>query len=202
MGFQLRTVKFFFSSYDNKIFIRQYLHYIIGTRRGNTKTVSLTDSIVDSAIVLADDLGPAGWDQEFGHGRINAWRALEPFGLAASPAQISFLVDDDSDPRPASRSINITSASPSDITWTASISPDDGWLAIDPPASGIVSATSSNSVTVMATQPTSYGTHTATLIVTGINASGATIGPATVEVRISYVPDLYENHFPLIFSAP
>jgi subtilisin family serine protease len=148
----------------------------------------------------ADDLGPAGWDQEFGHGRINAWRALEPFGLAASPAQISFLVDDDSDPRPASRSINITSASPSDITWTASISPDDGWLAIDPPASGIVSATSSNSVTVMATQPTSYGTHTATLIVTGMNASGATIGPATVEVRISYVPDLYENHFPLIFK--
>ena len=61
-----------------------------------------------------------------------------------------------------------------------------------------MSAASSDSVALTATRPAGYGTHTTMLVISGTTASGGTIGPVAVEVRISYVDDLYEQHFPLI----
>ena len=52
----------------------------------------------------------------------------------------------------------------------------------------------------MATRPTTYGSHTTTVAVTGTTASGAIIGPATTEARVSYLHDLYEYRFLLIFK--
>lgn len=148
----------------------------------------------------ADDLGTAGWDQYFGHGRINAWRALESISLQTSPDQITFLVDDDSDPIPAWIDVQITTPSSNVITWTASISPDDGWLSIVSPDSGTVSASSSANVTLTATHPPDHGTYTTNLVVTGTTPSGGTVGPATTEVRIIYVPALHQYRFPIILK--
>lgn len=163
---------------------------------------SLTnDQVRDRIQDSADDLGVAGWDQYFGYGRINAWHTLESLvSLQTSPDQAGFLVDDDSGPVPPSKSIQVTTTSPNVINWVASISPSVSWLSVVPPASGTVSAASAASFTLVASRPPAYGTYSATVIVTGITSSGGTIGPVTTEVRISYVPDLYEYRFPLIFK--
>lgn len=148
----------------------------------------------------ADDLGVAGWDEYYGHGRINAWRALQSISLQTLPDQIGFLIDDDSGPFPASRDIQITTPSMSLITWTTSISPDAGWLSVVPPDSGTVSAAALADFTLVATRPTTYGTHEATVVVTGTTVSGGIVGPAITTARISYLQDLYQYRLLLIFK--
>ena len=147
----------------------------------------------------ADDLGVPGRDDTFGYGRINAARALESISLRISPAQTFFLADDDSGPLPPSNRIQVTTADPNTITWTASISPAVTWLSIAPPASGIVSSASPDGFTLeMPVRPATYGTYTTTVVVTGTAPPGTTIGPATSEVRVSYLPQLYQDFLPLI----
>ncbi len=148
----------------------------------------------------ADDLGVAGWDEYYGHGRINAWRALQSISLQTLPDQIGFLIDDDSGPFPASRDIQIATPSMSLITWTTSISPDAGWLSVVPPDSGTVSAAALADFTLVATRPTTYGTHKATVVVTGTTGSDGIVGPATTTARISYLHDLYQYRLLLIFK--
>jgi thermitase len=148
----------------------------------------------------ANDLGALGWDPYFGHGRVNAWRALQSIGLGISPAQVSFLIDDDSGPFPASSELQITTPSSSLITWTTSISADGGWLDVTPPASGTVSAASSAGFTLVATRPITYGSYTTTVVVTGTIASGGIVGPATTEAHVTYLHDLYQYRLLLIFK--
>jgi thermitase len=159
-------------------------------------TIEQVRNIIQST---ADDLGAVGWDQYFGYGRINASRALaSSVTLQTTPSQVTFLVDDDSGPLPSPTRIQIATNSLSVLTWNTSISPNDGWLSILPPGSGAVSATSGSSFDLEATRPSSYGVHTANVMVTGSTLSGGVIGPAIIQVRISYVPDLQELHLPLI----
>jgi subtilisin family serine protease len=148
----------------------------------------------------ADDLGTAGWDQYFGHGRINAWQALDSsVSLQTSPGQTGFLIDDDSGPFPSSADVEVTTTSSEAITWTTDISPPVSWLEIVPPDSGTVSAASSDSFTlIVPDRPGTYGTFTTTVMVTGTTQSGETIGVASTDVRISYRPDLEELRLPLI----
>jgi subtilisin family serine protease len=148
----------------------------------------------------ADDLGAVGHDDYFGYGRINAWRALAGLvSLQTTPEQVSFIIDADSGPFPATHVINVTTDSSEAISWSASISPGVAWLGIAPPASGTVSASAPDSFTlVVPTRPGSYGVHTTTVIVTATTPGGATIGPATSEVLIHYVPNLYEFRFPIL----
>ncbi len=161
----------------------------------------LTDDQVRDVIrSKADDLGPPGWDQEFGYGRINAWRALQSVSLETSPELITFLIDDDSGPFPASSDVQITTPSSSAIAWTAGLSPDEGWLSIDPPDSGTVSAASSAGLTLVITRPPLYGAYTTTVVVTGTTVSGGIVGPSTTEARINYLPDLYQYIFPRMFK--
>jgi serine protease len=148
------------------------------------------DQVRDLIQSSADDLGSTGWDEEYGYGRINAARALQStVTLQAIPAQVVFVVDDDSGPFPLSKQVQNTS-----------ISPNDGWLGIAPPASGQVSASSAASFSLVASRPSSYGVYTANVSVTGYTPSGGIIGPAIIQVRISYVRELHELHFPLIFK--
>jgi thermitase len=154
----------------------------------------------------ADDLevpsggGAPGKDDYTGYGRINAWRALGTLiNLQTSPAQVHFLVDDDSGPFPPSVSVQITTASSNPVTWTTSISPPVSWLEVVPPSSGTVSATSSDSfVLVVPSRPPTYGSFDTMVIVTGTTSSGSIAGWATTDVRIDYVSDLYQFHFPVI----
>ncbi len=149
----------------------------------------------------ADDVWTSGKDDYTGYGRINARQALESLAnLQISPEQIGFLVDDDSGPFPASKVIEITTTSHDAINWTASVSPSVSWLSVAPPASGTVSAASAASFTLVASRPAAYGTHTTTVTVTGTTASGGTVGPEIIQVHISYLSDLYEYRFPIIFK--
>lgn len=150
----------------------------------------------------ADDLGTAGWDQYFGHGRINAWQALDSLvSLQTSPGQMGFLIDDDSGPFPSSADVEVTTTSSDPITWTTAISPPVPWLEIVPPDSGTVSAASSDSFTlIVPDRPATYGTFTTTVIVTGTKQSGETVGVASTEVRISYMSELQEFRLPLIYK--
>ncbi|MBN1219536.1 MAG: S8 family serine peptidase [Anaerolineae bacterium] len=162
---------------------------------------SLTHSEVQTIIQnTADDLGAAGYDLEYGHGRINAGRALEPYSLQSSPDQLTTLMDDDSSP--VERTIQVTTASSNVITWTASISPGSSWLSMTPPDSGTITAASSPvQVTLVATNTLlTYGTYTTTVTITGTTETGRVVGPTYSEVKLSYVPELYEYRFPLIFK--
>ena len=158
------------------------------------------DRVRDVIQSTADDLGAPGRDDYFGHGRINAGRALESISLRISPAQASFLTDDDSGPFPPSNRIRVATAGPNTITWTASISPAVTWLSVAP-ASGVVSPAAPGDFTLeMPVRPATYGTYTATVVVTGTAPSGTAIGPATSEVRVSYLPQLYHATLPLILK--
>ncbi len=161
---------------------------------------SLTSNQVRDIIqTTADDLGPAGWDQDFGYGRINAWQALETMSLQTSPAQLTLFIDDDSGP--VWDKLQVTTINPDAITWTAGISPPVEWLALSPPISGVVSTASSPvAVTLVATRPLTYNTYATTVIITGTTASGETVGPRTTEVRLHYVPEVYELRLPLIIK--
>ncbi len=148
----------------------------------------------------ADDLGSPGKDDYFGHGRINAWRALGAvINLQTSPTQASFLVDDDSGPFPPSIAVQVTTASSEPIIWTASISPEVSWLEVAPPSSGMVSAASSDSFDlVVPSRPPTYGSFDTTVIVTGSTSSGSIVGWATTDVTITYNSNLYQIRFPII----
>jgi subtilisin family serine protease len=148
----------------------------------------------------ADDLGTAGWDQYFGHGRINAWNALETVNLQTSPEKLTMLIDDSG---PASGSIQLLTANPSVITWTVGISPPVSWLSVSPPDSGTISAASSPTQITLAassTTLTDYDIYTATVLITGTTASAVEFGPKKTEVQLHYVPEIFKYYFPFIFK--
>jgi thermitase len=160
------------------------------------------DIIQDTAIDLETPPGQGGpgKDDYTGYGRINAARALDSVvSLNTSPAQASFLVDDDSGPFPSSVPVQVTTTSSEPIFWMTTISPSVAWLKIVPPTSGSVSSAASDSFTlVVPSRPPSYGTHTATVVVTGTTASGGVVSSATIDVKISYLQNLHQLHFPVI----
>jgi subtilisin family serine protease len=166
-------------------------------------TVDQVESIIEST---ADDLvdypGAPGKDDYFGYGRINAGRALSSVGLQVSPAQTLILIGDNGGPAPASPMGQVTTLSPEPITWTATISPSVSWLSLAPPASGMVSASSSPpaAFTLVATRPITYGTYTTTVIVTATTSGGGLIGPASIQIDIDYLATLYIYHFPLMYK--
>jgi thermitase len=166
-------------------------------------TVDQVESTVEST---ADDLvdypGAPGKDDYFGYGRINAGRALSSVGLQVSPAQTLILIDDNGGPSPASPTGQVTTFSSEPITWTATISPPVSWLSLAPPASGMVSASSSPPAefTLVPTRPVTYGTYTTTVIVTATTSAGGLIGPATSLVDINYLGTLYTYQFPFIYK--
>jgi thermitase len=157
--------------------------------------------IQDTAV----DLGAAGWDEFYGYGRIDAFQALERFSVTLHEPSgqdliepISFLVDDDTAPLPPAKVVQITTANPDTITWSAAISPTVPWLSIAPPGSGTISASSANYLTLISARPTTYGIHSTTLVVTGVISSGMEIGSSIVEVKINYVPELVQIRLPVI----
>lgn len=160
-------------------------------------------AIRDSSV----DLGSPGWDQFYGYGRINGWQALERYSINLQTSAgleisepIQFLVDDENEPIPPESIVQIITASPQVISWTATIAPDVSWLTISSPASGTISSQSADNLILTPAQPASYGAYSASLVVTGTTTSGSVVGPATAEVYISFVHQLYPYRFPIIFK--
>ncbi len=145
----------------------------------------------------ADDLGPAGWDPYFGYGRINAKKAIDAISLQTYPNQLTLFIDDQSDL--VSGVIQISTSNPDLINWSTTISPTVPWLAVAPPASGLVSSGSSPAgVTLLATRPDSYATYTAAVMITGTTSAGVVIGPRSTQVQLHYVPQVYRYWLPLM----
>jgi thermitase len=163
---------------------------------------SLTVDQVESAIEsTADDLGAPGKDDYFGYGRINAGRALSSLSLRTSSTQASFLFSDNGGASSAQSVVQITTANPNPITWTATVSPPVAWLSIAPPASGTVSTGSPPAqFTLMATRPAALGTYAASVVVAGTTSSGEQISQVTVAVRMTYSKNLFRNFLPNILK--
>jgi thermitase len=156
---------------------------------------------VESAIEsTADDLGTPGKDDYYGYGRINAGRALSSLGLQISATQASFLFGDNGGASSARSVVQVTTANPNPITWTATVSPPVTWLSVAPPGASTASASLPAQFTLVATRPAALGTYATTVVVAGTTSSGGQISPVTIAVRLSYLKDLYRNYLPNILK--
>jgi thermitase len=138
----------------------------------------------------SDDLGSAGWDEQYGYGRINALQALDTLATSLTPADVAFLIDDFKGPLPAQRQLMISTTVSSVLTWTATISPSVSWVTQVVPSSGTVSIGSPSTVTLSITRPVTYGAYTTTLWVNAVNAWGVPVRPRAAEARVTYVHEL------------
>ena len=143
----------------------------------------------------SDDLGQAGWDDYFGYGRINAWRAVEIVSLQAPALTI---INFDEKTLTATRTLTITTANTAGITWSAQISPAVTWLRSLSPLSGTTSATAPPvQVSLGATRPMTYNIYSTTLVVTGTTYTGVPLGPRIAEIRLIY---LHHNYLPILLK--
>ncbi len=152
---------------------------------------SYTNNQVKSRIeTTAVDLGDSGWDQYYGHGRIDAHAAaLCAPGLGASPQSVAFLANDNTDPIPSSQSVSVLNTGCEPITWTATTTAI--WLnAI--PLSGTATITSPGSISLSASNNgLGHGTYNAQVV---ISTTQTTVWgtPQTVDVKLIYVEELYK----------
>lgn len=147
----------------------------------------------------ADDLGTAGWDQEYGYGRINAYRTLLSASLQVAPAPLVLFVDDHT--TVASQNLLVSTPSVDTITWNATVPPTAAsWLSITSAASGSITAAAADQVALTATRPSSYGTYTTTVSVTGTTSGGTPIGPILTQITLYYVPQIHTYYMPLMFK--
>ncbi len=154
---------------------------------------TLTSSQVRDIIRdTADDIGVAGFDDLFGWGRVNARRAVESLApLQLSTTQNTLLIDDQIDP--LTTTLEITSLSAENVSWSATISPTVTWLTVITPTSGTVSLNNPATLTISPTKPSSYGTYSTTVIIDyGVNARNSAL---TVNYR--YVPQVTRTYLPL-----
>lgn len=158
------------------------------------------DQVEGRIEMTAVDLGDPGWDQYYGHGRIDAHAALCTPDLGASPQSTFFLADDNTDPIPSSQTVSVLSTGCAPITWTAAISPSaTTWLTATP-LSGTAEGTSPGSISLSASKSgLSYGTYNAQVV---ISTTQATVwgNPQTVDVKLIYMEEIYKLLLLLIFK--
>ena len=162
----------------------------------------IRDQVRNIIETTADDLGAAGWDQYFGWGRINAWRALDSIVPHTSPAQLTLLADDQSGE--VEGTIQIATSGSGIVTWTTTISPSVSWLNVTSPTDGQISAMSSpDYIALVANTSTITYTDTptsTTVVVTGTTTSGTPILPQTTQVQLIYVSEPHRYYFPIMFK--
>ncbi len=153
-----------------------------------------TNSQVENQIEsTAVDQGAAGWDQYYGHGRIDAQAALlcAP-NLGASPQSVAFLADANTDPIPSSQTVSVLNTGCEVITWTAAISPSTATWLTAAPLSGTATVTSPGSISLSASKSgLSYGTYNAQVVIT-TTQTPVRGNPQTVEAKLVYVEKLYK----------
>ncbi|MBU0491935.1 MAG: hypothetical protein KKA73_08895 [Chloroflexi bacterium] len=117
--------------------------------------------------------------------------ALAEAELRAAPASVTWLAEVDGDD-PTPHAVQLTSTG-RPITWTATISPTVGWLAVAP-----LSDTTPGTVTVTAhITGLAVGRYTATLVVTN-DVNGA---PSTVPVTLIVAQDVHHLYLPLVLRS-
>jgi thermitase len=154
---------------------------------------SYTNDQVEGRIEMtAVDLGAPGWDQDYGHGRIDAHAALCTPDLGASPQSIALLADDTTDPMPPSQTVSVLNTGCTPLTWTAVISPSTAtWLSAAP-LSGTATETWPGSISLSANKSgLGHGTHNAQVI---ISTTQTTVwgNPQAVDVKLIYMEELYK----------
>ena len=161
-----------------------------------------TNDQVESRIEMTVvDLGVAGWDQYYGHGRIDAHAALCTPDLGASPQSVAFLADDTTDPIPSSQTVSVLKTGCAPITWTAVISPSTATWLTAIPLSGAATTTSPGSISLSANKSVpGYGTYSAQVVIS-TTQTPAWGNPQTVDVKLTYMAELYETILPLIFKS-
>ncbi|MGQ9626391.1 MAG: S8 family peptidase [Anaerolineae bacterium] len=148
----------------------------------------------------AVDLGSPGWDEYYGHGRIDAYQAVCRPDLAADPLELTFLADDDEGPIPPSHTARVLSNGYWPLDWTGYISPTStSWLTITP-ISGTASSSEPGAVNVYASKPASYGTYTAQVVLEGVSPY-VDVKPRAVNVTLIYIPQLIHYYFPIIMKG-
>ncbi len=155
---------------------------------------SFTDTEVREIIQsTAADLGSIGWDQEYGHGRINAAYAL---GLQVPQSTNIYLPEDGVSAFSTEITVPIETISPNVIAWTATISPEVPWLEFATSNTGTVSAGSPSAVTLRGTAQSAYDEDSVWVIITGTTTAGKIVLPATTKVQLW----THQYHLPLILK--
>ncbi len=150
------------------------------------------DQVEGRIEMTAVDLGTLGWDQYYGHGRIDAHAALCASDLAARPQSLTFLADDNTDPIPSPQTVSVLSTGCDPITWTAVISPSaTTWLDTTSP-SGTATTTSPGSISLSANKSgLGHGTYNAQVVI-GTTQTAAWGNPQTVDVKLIYIEKLHQ----------
>jgi thermitase len=161
-----------------------------------------TSAQVESRIeTTAVDLGPSGWDQYYGHGRIDAHAALLcAANLGASPQSVVFLADDDTDPIPSSQTVGVLNTGCEPITWTVTISPPSATWLTAIPLSGTATTTSPGSISLSASKSgLGHGTYNAQVVISTTQTT-AWGNPQVVDVKLTYMAELYKLILVSIFK--
>jgi subtilisin family serine protease len=73
------------------------------------------------------------------------------------------------------------------ISWTANVIPAVSWLTLSAAPSGTVSAAASPAeLTLTASRPSDYGRYTTTVVISGTDSAGQTLGTRTTQVNLSF----------------
>ncbi len=144
----------------------------------------------------AVDLGEIGFDEQFGHGRVDAWRAMQRVNQLQVSLPTQVYVVDDNTPLPRQMQATISHYRlERPLTWTAEISPAVSWLALPAAKSGQVSTALPSHLTLTLNRPQgAYRHETTTLRIDG----GPTIGVTEVDLELRYVPQVYQTYLPLM----
>ncbi len=153
--------------------------------------------------VTTDDKGSPGFDNLYGHGRINAHQALEAVvSFRTFPGETGFLFADNS-PNPsitATTNIQLISNDSSTVNWTATISPSVSWLGIESASFGAISSASSPmQLTLVATRPTTYTSDNTSVIIES-NIGGQNLGSRTTTIFLQYIEVADLNYLPVIMK--
>lgn len=144
----------------------------------------------------ADDKGAAGWDSQFGWGRLNAYQSVNntPHYLDLESQSLVFWFDDSS---PNSQIKDIVNLGTNSSTWSATCTSGCGYFSLGTP-SGYTPSTAT--VTVDKTSLGGYGTYNGAIQV----ASNRTLkanSPQTVNITIVYQSSFESIYLPIIVAG-
>ncbi len=138
----------------------------------------------------ADDLGPPGPDQLYGHGRLNAGHAVRRTHhlLHLDIPELFFLVDD----RDTQVCRVIRNSTTGPFSWSAS--DDADWLQINGPTGTFTP--SELEVCVVRSALEDYGTYTATLTI--LSTIDTQTEPVSIPVTVQYLPHKFRAFVPVV----
>jgi hypothetical protein len=156
------------------------------------------ESIMESTSL---DLMPAGRDDYFGWGRIDAYAAVKKASptLSASPTSLFYMADDTTDP--GSKSVTVSnSAYNQAITWAATVPTSTTWLTVSP-LTGTATTSSPATLSVQASKAglSSYGTYTSPITITSATQYVQN-SPQVVNVTLFYTSTIPQVYLPIIFK--